>query len=59
VCVLLGILKNNGQSLLFPYAVIKTHGSESRGQERAKRSPKTKHATNYCVSFTRANVIVI
>jgi len=28
---------------------IKPHGSESRGQERAKRSPKTKHTTNYCV----------
>jgi len=38
---------------------IKTHGSESRGQERAKRSPKTKCATNYCVSFTRANIFVI
>jgi len=43
-----------------PYlSSIKTHGSESRGQERAKRSPKTKRATNYCVSFTRANVFVI
>jgi len=29
--------------------LIKTHGSESRGQERAKRSPKTKRATNYSV----------
>jgi len=32
------------------YLFIKTHGSESRGQERAKRSPKTKRATYYCVS---------
>ena len=38
---------------------IKTHSSESQGQERAKRIAKTKCATNYCVSFTRANVFVI
>jgi len=38
---------------------IKFHGSESWGQERANRLPKTKHAMNYCVSFTRANVFVI
>jgi len=31
---------------------IKTHGSESRGQERAKRSSKTKRTTNYCVFYT-------
>jgi len=34
--------------------VIKTHGSESRGQERAKQSPKAKRAMNYRVSFTRS-----
>jgi len=41
------------------FSLIKTHGSESWGQERAKQSPKTKHATNYCVSFTWASVFVI
>jgi len=34
-------------------------GSESRGQERANQSSKTKRMTNYYVSFTRANVFVI
>jgi len=38
---------------------IKTHESESRGQERPKQSPKPKHVTNYRVSFTQANVFVI
>jgi len=38
---------------------FKTHGSESWGQKKAKQSPKTKRATNYCVCFTQANVFVI
>jgi len=46
-------------SLIKGFTLIKTHGSESWGQERVKRSPKTKRATNYCVSFTWANVFVI
>jgi len=44
--------------LSYQYTIM-TYGSESRGQESAKRSPKTKHMTNYWVSFTRANVFVI
>jgi len=44
---------------LYMYTYIKTHDSESRGRERAKRSPKTKCVTNYCVSITQANVFVI
>jgi len=41
------------------FSNIKTHGSELRGQVRAKRLPKTKRTTNYCESFTRANVFII
>jgi len=38
------------------YLKLKTHGSESQGEERV---PNIKCATNYCVPFTRANVFVI
>ena len=42
---------------------IKAHGSATVVSRKAKKqqseSQKTKRATNYCVSFTRANVFVI
>ena len=30
-----------------------------KAKKEQSESPKTKHATNYCVSFTRVNVFVI